>query len=162
MPNPTNSDEDHAHHKECPRCIMRCQQCIREATPLGSPMSAEDIAKDIFMKSRSAMIKAGPGGPGANTYKRPTYRHTAKPPYIDFEKQRELVPGEVFNIEPGITYTAPKRGEDGNPVITRLTEKLVTCRITFEDREPERSDSGKAITIHQCEAHLVIITWDES
>lgn len=156
MPNPTDKENNHEHHKECPSCIMHCQQCLNEATPLGKPMSAKEVAKDIFMKSRGAMIKAGPGGPGANTYKRPTYRHTAKPPWVDFEKQRELVPIDI-EIKPDGNLIAL---QDTNPV--RLSEKLTTCRITFEDREPERSDSGKAITIHQCEAHLVIITWDES
>jgi hypothetical protein len=114
-----------------------------------------------FAEMNEAIGKATRAG-SVNTYKRPTYKHTAKPPWIDFEKQRELVPGEITELEPGVTYTAPKAGEDGNPVIARLREKITTCRIEFSDREPDRSASGKAITIHQCEVHLVIITWDES
>lgn len=150
MPNHTEPQgprpHDHEHHKECSYCIRTCKQCYDEAsTILGKPLSVETVTEMIgkFKESRTTTVK------------RPTYKHTAKPPWVDFEKQRELVPSE----ESIINYSSDDAPD--SPGI-RLKEKLTTCRITFEDREPERSDSGKAITIHQCEVHLVIITWDES
>ena len=138
MPNPTEFDRlmgDHEHHKTCATHAHMCPEC-------------PDIKPTLEEQIRNRM-EAG----SINTFKRPTYRHTAKPPWVDFEKQRELVP----DLRSG--DQVPENHET-SPV--RLQEKITTCRITFEDREPDRSDSGKAITIHQCEVHLVIITWDES
>lgn len=139
MPNHTDPlMEDHEHHKTCPIHSRACGKC----ETVTASMWVERADKEIERARRKI---------------RPTYRHTAKPPWVDFEKQRELVPGESIAL-PGVTFTANE--DNTNPI--RLSERLTTCRITFDDREPDRSDSGKAITIHQCKAHLVIITWDES
>lgn len=151
MPNPTDPlMEDHDHHKTCPIHSGMCSECVTIDMPSRAKKADTEIER-------------------ARHKRRPTYRHTAKPPWVDFEKQRELVPGEEIHLEPpvpgeelkidpGITVQA----NVDNTGMIRLSEKMTTCRITFEDREPERSDSGKAITIHQCDIHLVIITWDES